>query len=84
MSNRSFDNDPTEVKRLIEYHNCEPMRNAKGELGIKIPMTCIHLRMNDSESECAIHDDKPIVCKRYHCGKAIEEGLKKLNGVCIQ
>jgi Fe-S-cluster containining protein len=84
MSNRSYDDDPTEIKRLIECHNCEPMRNAKGELGIKIPMTCIHLRMQDGKSSCAIHDSKPIVCKRYHCGRAIEKGLEKsLDGVHV-
>lgn len=76
MSNRSFDNDPKEIKKLMLYHNCEPMRNAQGELGIKIPMTCIHLRVEDGKSSCAIHDNKPVVCKEYFCGKA-------LNGICL-
>lgn len=76
MFNRSYDNDPKEIKKLIKYHNCEPIRNAKGELGIKIPMTCIHLRMKDGVSSCAIHDTKPVVCREYFCGKAIAKGLE--------
>lgn len=84
LTNRSFDNDPKEIKRLAEYHNLECMKNAKGELGIKIPMTCIHLKMVDGKSECAIQDDKPVVCREYFCGKAIAKALEGLtNGVCV-
>ena len=84
LTNRSFDDDSKEIKRLIEYHNCIPMKNAKGELGIKIPMTCIHLRWDGDKSSCAVHDDKPVVCKEYCCEKIIREALeKRLDGVCI-
>ena len=86
MSNRSFDNDPKEIKKLIEYHNCEPIRNAKGELGIKIPMTCIHLRNIDGKCDCAIQDDKPVVCKEYFCERVIRKALEKQlmkDGICI-
>ena len=78
MTNRSFDDDPKEIKKLIEYHNCQPMKNEKGELGIKIPMTFIHLRTVDGDSQCAIQDDKPVVCREYYCGAAIAKGLEKL------
>jgi len=84
MSNRSFRDDPKEIKRLIEYHNCQPVCNRKGQLGIKIPMTCIHLRIVDGKSQCAIHDTKPVVCKEYFCEAAIKGALEKqLNGVCV-
>jgi len=76
-TDRNYDDDPKEIKRLIKYHNCEPMRNINGELGIKIPMTCIHLQMIDGKSHCTIHDEKPVVCREYFCRKAIEKGLKK-------
>ena len=72
MSNRSFDDDPKEIKRLIAYHFCTPMKNAQGELGIKIPFTCIHLGWDNGKSFCKIHDTKPVVCKEYYCGKARE------------
>lgn len=77
MSNRSYENDPKEIKKLIEYHNCEPMKNAKGELGIKIPIACVHLRMNDKKSECLIHDKKPVVCKEYYCERTIKKALER-------
>jgi len=84
MSNRSYDNDPKEIKRLIEYHGCTPIKNMKGELGISIPMTCQYLAWEGSKSICKIQDKKPVVCKEYYCGKIIEQALKeKLNGVHI-
>ena len=82
LTNRSYDDDPKEIRKLIEYHNCEPMKNKKGELGIKIPMTCIHLRFIDGKSSCHIHREKPVVCQEYYCEKAIQKGLEKfINGV---
>lgn len=78
LTNRSFDNDPKEIKRLAEYHNLTVMKNKKGEMGIKIPITCKHLGWKDGKSFCKINDTKPIVCKEYFCGKAIENGLKGL------
>lgn len=77
MSNRSYDDDPMEIKRLIEYHNCKPIKNAKGELGIKIPLTCIHLRLKNGKSSCEIHENKPVVCNEYFCERVIMKALKK-------
>ena len=85
MGNRNFDDDPKEIKRLIEYHGCIPMKNAKGELGIKIPMTCVYLEMIDGKSVCKIHDEKPVVCKEYYCERIIKKALEEqiVNGVCL-
>lgn len=83
LTNRSYDNDPKEIKRLIEYHCCEPMKNKRGQLGIKIPMTCIELRLIDGISSCDIHDHKPVVCKEYYCEKIIKKALEKLNGIHV-
>jgi Fe-S-cluster containining protein len=70
MENRSFNNDHLELKRWIEYHNCIPQKNSKGELGIKVKEPCIHLGWDkNGKSFCKIHDNKPIVCKKYHCDK---------------
>jgi Fe-S-cluster containining protein len=80
MSNRSFDDDPKEIKRLIEYHGCLPTKNKKGELGIIIPLTCIHLEFIDGKSRCRIYEKRPVVCKEYFCEKVIKEALEK-NGV---
>jgi Fe-S-cluster containining protein len=77
MSNRSYDDDPKEIKKLIEYHGCTPIKNAQGELGISIPMTCVHLGWDDEgKSFCKIHENKPVVCKEYYCGKVIEKALQ--------
>jgi len=86
MTNRSFDDDPKAIKKLIKFHNCEPIRNKQGALGIKIPMTCIHLEMVDGKSTCKIHDNKPVVCKEYYCGRAIEKALEEqlANGIHLQ
>jgi len=85
MTNRSFDDDPLEIKRLIEYHGCTPMKNKEGELGISIPMTCIHLEMIDGKATCKIHDTRPVVCKEYYCEKVIKKALEEqiANGVCL-
>jgi Fe-S-cluster containining protein len=89
MTNRFFDDDPTEIKRLIEYHNCTPVKvnnpNGKDFLGIRIPQTCINLDWDkDGKSICKIHDNKPIVCNEYYCKKVIEKAVHKLaNGLCI-
>ena len=89
MINRFFDDDPTEIKQLIEYHNCTPIRvpNPEGKdfLGIRIPQTCIHLeRDKEGKSVCKIQDKKPIVCKNYHCKKVIEKAVRELtNGIRI-
>ena len=85
MTNRSFDDDLLEIKRLIEYHGCTPMKNKEGELGISIPMTCIHLEMIDGKATCKIHDTRPVVCKEYYCEKVIKKALEEqiANGVCL-
>ena len=69
MTNRSYDDDPTEIKKLIQYHGIQPIKNAKGELGIHIDTPCIHFEMVDGKSSCKIQDNKPIVCKNYYCQK---------------
>lgn len=81
MINRSFDNDEKEIKRLIEYHGCEPIKNKKGELGIKIPMTCRHLEIKEGKSRCKIYESRPLVCKEYFCEKVLKKALE--DGVCI-
>jgi Fe-S-cluster containining protein len=91
MTNRNYEDDPKEIKRLIEYHHCSPIKNAKGELGISIPLTCIHLGWDkEGKSFCKIQDKKPIVCKEYYCQRVKEkakiekfiEGLgTNLNGI---
>jgi Fe-S-cluster containining protein len=85
MTNRSFADDPMEIKRLIEYHGCTPICNAQGELGISIPISCIHLEMVDGKSSCKIHDTKPVVCQNYFCGKVMKTALEKSisNGVHV-
>jgi Fe-S-cluster containining protein len=84
MSNREFYNDPKEIRRLIEYHGCVPMKNEKGELGIKIPLSCIHLEIIEGKSKCRINDTKPVVCREYFCEKIIKKALEKeLNGVHV-
>lgn len=75
MTNRSFDDDPKEIKRLIAYHRCIPMKDKNGELGIKIPMTCIQLGWKDGKSYCKINATKPVVCKEYYCEKIIKKAL---------
>jgi len=85
MTNRSYEDDPTEIKRLIEYHNCEPMRGANGELGIKIPMTCIHLEWDEGKAKCKIYDTRPKVCRDYSCKKIIDKAIAKaFDGIYIQ
>jgi Fe-S-cluster containining protein len=82
MTNRSFDDDPKEIKRLIIA-----MKNKQGELGIKIPMTCRHLENNDEGIfACTINDTKPVVCQEYFCEKVIKTALEKemSNGICVQ
>ena len=84
MTNRSFDNDPDEIKRLATYHGLELMKHREtGELGLKIPMTCKHLGWKDGKSFCKIYKTRPVVCKKYFCGKAVELALEKLNGICV-
>jgi Fe-S-cluster containining protein len=88
---KPYDGDSTEVKKLMEYHNCTPMRSKTGELGIRIPMTCEHLGWTkDKKSYCKIHDNKPEVCKVYFCERVkqkaeIEKFVKdlgtNLNGI---
>jgi Fe-S-cluster containining protein len=88
MSNRFFDDDPTEIKKLIEYHNCTPIRvsnpGGKDFLGIRIPQTCVHLKMVKGKAVCKIHDKRPRVCKEYFCKKVIEKALRRgANGIHI-
>jgi len=85
MTNRSFDNDPTEIKRLIEYHNLVVLKNKKGEMGIHIPGACVHLEMIDGKSKCKIYDNRPVVCQEYYCEKVIKKALKEMaDGLCVQ
>jgi Fe-S-cluster containining protein len=85
MTNRSFDDDPTEIKRLMEYHNVEPTRGPNGELGLKIKHNCIHLEWDNGLAKCKIHDTKPIVCKDYSCEKIIKKAIEKaaLDGIYL-
>ena len=77
MTNRSYDNDPREIKKLMEYHGIKPIKNAKGELGIHIPGDCEHLTEKDGLYGCKIHDTRPVVCREYHCEKIIKKALEK-------
>jgi hypothetical protein len=81
MSNRSFDNDPKEIKRLILLHGCQPMKNDKGELGISIPIKCSALIFKDGQWTCALGDKRPVVCKEYFCERMIKKALERANGV---
>ena len=86
MTNRSFDDDPKGIKKLMEYHGLRPLKNAKGELGINIPGDCQHLTKDkDGKYGCAIYEDRPVVCREYYCQMAIDLGkeLEKLSGVCL-
>jgi len=78
MTNRDFEDDPKEIKRLIEYHNCKALKNKQGEMGIKIPISCIHLGFNDGKAYCKIYETRPVVCKEYYCEKVIRKALEKL------
>jgi len=54
MENRSFDEDPTEIKKLISYHNLNPLRRDDGILGIAVLRNVIELRKN-IRGELGIH-----------------------------
>lgn len=76
--NRLADDDKLEIARLIKYHGCEPVKNEKtGELGIRIPITCEHLDLQDGKAVCKIYETRPVVCKNYFCKKVIEKAIKK-------
>jgi Fe-S-cluster containining protein len=85
MTNRSFDDDPREIKRLMEYHGIQPIKNSKGELGIHIPGDCKHLlKDSDWKYGCAIYETRPIVCREYCCEKIIKKALETIaDGVHI-
>ena len=84
MTNRSYDNDPDEIKLLIAFHGLIPVRNKKGELGIHIPSECIHFEMIDGKSSCKINDTKPKVCRDYFCEKVITKALQEAtNGLRV-
>ena len=86
MTNRSYDDDPKEIKKLMSYHGIQPIKNAKGELGIHIKGKCEHFEWVDGKASCKIYETRPVVCKEYYCQKAKDLG-KKLeelaNGVHI-
>ena len=83
MTNRKFDDDPTEIKRLMEYHNVEAVRGPNGELGVKVKHTCIHLEWVDGLAKWKIYDTRPLVCQEYSCRKIIEKAIAKaaINGI---
>ena len=60
MTNRSYDDDPQEIKKLIEFHGLKTMKNNKGELGIHIPSKCIHFEMIDGKSSCKPFSRTPL------------------------
>jgi len=74
MTNRSYDDDPKEIKKLMSYHGIKPLKNKEGELGIHIPCKCEHFYEDNGKAACAIHDTRPIVCREYFCAKACELG----------
>jgi len=77
LTNRDFDTDPKEIKRLAKYHGLILMKHKRtGELGIKIPITCKHLGWKNGKSFCKINDTKPVVCREYFCEKAISKALE--------
>jgi len=87
MTNRSYDDDPTEIKRLMEYHGIKPLKNAKGELGIHVPGKCDHFEWQaDGKAGCKIYETRPVVCKEYYCDKIIQKALKKVieNGTNVR
>ena len=83
MTNRSYDDDPMGIKDLMRYHGLEPLRNAKGELGVHISGDCEHHGKKDGKSFCKIHDKRPPVCRNYFCEKVIKKALEEqlTNGV---
>lgn len=84
MTNRSYDDDPTEIKKLIEFHGLRTMKNSKGELGIHIPSKCINLEMKDGKPSCKIEAIKPVVCREYYCEKVIAKALQEAtNGLHV-
>lgn len=84
MTNRSYDDDPKEIKRLIEYHGLTALKNSKGELGIHIPGDCVHYGEEEGKSICKIQDTKPIVCREYYCEKVIKKALEEIaNGLRV-
>ena len=86
MTNRSFDDDPKGIKKLMEYHGIQPIKNAKGELGIHIPGDCKHLTQDkDGKYGCAIYETRPLVCREYACEKIIKKAIEKAtDGIYIQ
>ena len=80
MTNRKFDDDPTEIKKLIEYHNCIPMRRHDGVLGIQNPLTCKYLKTKKGKCLCMIQDEKPKVCADYFCKKVLDKAVKEIAG----
>jgi Fe-S-cluster containining protein len=85
MTNRSYDDDRKEIKKLIEFHGLQTMRNSKGELGIHIPGNCEHYDEDEEgKSLCKIHDTKPAVCREYFCERAIKSALEaSLQEMCV-
>jgi Fe-S-cluster containining protein len=62
MPNRSYDNDPKEIKKLIEYHGIKPLRNKDGNLGISVLSKDVQLLKN-KKGELGIHI--PEKCKYF-------------------
>jgi len=54
MENRSFDEDTTEIKKLMSYHNLTPLRREDGILGINVLLSVIKFRQN-IRGELGIH-----------------------------
>ena len=81
MSNRSFDDDPKGIKRLMNLHAIEPVRNKEGELGACIPIRCKAMIFDGEHWACGIYKNRPVVCKEYFCERMIKKALA--NGVCL-
>jgi Fe-S-cluster containining protein len=68
------DNDVNGIAKWYAFHRCQVCRvtNAEGKanLGVKIPLVCIHLERMNGAWACKIYEDRPVVCQKYLCESA--------------
>ena len=68
--------DPKEKARWWQYHHCEVVPYPKGDkfaMGVRVPLTCMHLIYRDGQYSCKIYDKRPVLCRDYFCPRAQSE-----------
>jgi len=78
--------DVMEKGRWLAYHRCDVFLTKKGGkdcLGLRIPLTCLHMDFRPSTGYfCKIYDKRPKVCSDYLCGEhtMVVQPVSKLEG----